>query len=400
MIEFSSCSLQGFFEVHCRDLSAVGIFIRTTERLKVATPIRFKFVLQDRVVFLMGTGRVAWGRNVPRAGAAAGLGLSFSELSPASANLMERMLEFKEAKIQLVDSPSLDAELAMIGDEAAAVPFKDTLTIKATISAPAPRILDSADRSSAAGTIEMAPPASIHEASASSPCSRTGEQSADKRGKEIRRVKSGQVPWLRWAVVLLILGAGAGIFLLNSSPHPAAHPQRSSQPQGERVAPIENAMGTKKNVTEKKVQIRIDSVPTGARIIINGKDTGKRTPAELANLNPEVELALLIDLPGKKLNRTRLRPASNLEYVARLKPARRRVQLSTNPKGAMVFLNSFKLGTTPLEIKKTIHPKGTYWIRVEADGYQPLVLKILGSDLTWQRQGDDEVSKILLSLEK
>lgn len=400
-IEYSCVSLQEFFHRYSRDLSAKGIFVRTTEIPEVTAPLRFKFLLNNGGVFLVGEGNVAWARKEVRSGAAAGFTVSFSKLSPFSESLLERMLEYKQAKIQLVDSPSLDDELDAIGDEAARVFLEDALEIKALPIALAPVASDSADWSSAAGTIDMVSSAGAEEMSMVAQRLLTEKQKSAGRGQGSRGVLRGLGQWGWWIMALLILAIVGGLWIFSPPlSHVTSRPSISRTARAASTDKAATGSSSRAVIAREMVQLRVDSSPPGALISVNGKSTGKNTPAELDHLDAELALELLLDLKGQKLHRVRVRPGEKREYIAKLRPARRKVLLSTAPQGAQAFLNGFYIGTTPLEIKRVLKPRATYWIRVEADGYKTKAIKILGKELPWQRQGEDEVSRISLSLEK
>jgi len=58
----------------------------------------------------------------------------------------------------------------------------------------------------------------------------------------------------------------------------------------------------------------------------------------------------------------------------------RRISVTTEPSGALVWINDKEVGRTPLETNFKFH--GVYDVRVELEGYEPLVTHA-GTKLPW-----------------
>ena len=65
----------------------------------------------------------------------------------------------------------------------------------------------------------------------------------------------------------------------------------------------------------------------------------------------------------------------------------RRLVISSEPAGALVFLNDQEVGRTPLEVPFTWY--GTYSVRLEREGYQTLETEQLAERPWWEAPGPD-----------
>ncbi len=147
-------------------------------------------------------------------------------------------------------------------------------------------------------------------------------------------------------------------------------------------------------LTPVKGTISVTGSPTGASVFINGKDTGKVTPAEFT-LDPETE-SIVVRKAGYLDATTEIKLAAgqSVSYAPSLLAAGRtdnikvvgggmgklfgggnstqgmaRIEIKTDPKGAKVTINGTALAkTTPLEIQVEA---GNYDITIQKEGYQP-----------------------------
>ncbi len=106
-IKFKSATFDQFMERYAVDVSRGGIFIRTKQPLAVGTPLNFEFTLQDGSPLLAGDGTVIWIReaDAARPSVAAGMGVRFDKLQPASQGTLERILAQKEGRAPRSSSP-------------------------------------------------------------------------------------------------------------------------------------------------------------------------------------------------------------------------------------------------------------------------------------------------------
>jgi len=71
----------------------------------------------------------------------------------------------------------------------------------------------------------------------------------------------------------------------------------------------------------------------------------------------------------------------------------RRLLISSEPAGALVYLNDQEVGRTPLEVPFTWY--GTYDVRLEREGYQTLQTQQLAEQPWWEKPGPDLVAEAL-----
>ena len=114
--------------------------------------------------------------------------------------------------------------------------------------------------------------------------------------------------------------------------------------------------------------IAIDSVPKGARIMVNGKSAGS-TPLTIELPAGEHELVLLAKRfkPWRELITVKANQPRKLETVS-LQPADGILTVQTNPTGATVMVGSNFAGRTPLELKLTAATQ--HLIHVHKVGYE------------------------------
>ena len=147
-------------------------------------------------------------------------------------------------------------------------------------------------------------------------------------------------------------------------------------------------------LTPLKAWLNINVIPSGARILIDGKETGKFSPAEFT-LDPATHnVTLKKEGYFDSSTDIKLTAGQTLSYSPSLTPAGRtdnikvvgggfkklfgggssegmsRMEVRTEPKGAQVTVNGTVLPkVTPFEI--LLEP-GNYQITLQKDGYQPI----------------------------
>lgn len=72
---------------------------------------------------------------------------------------------------------------------------------------------------------------------------------------------------------------------------------------------------------------------------------------------------------------------------------RRLVTITSEPAGATVWLNDRELGRTPVEAEFTYY--GTYDVRLELDGYEPLSTSAEATPPIWDNLGPDLVAEVV-----
>ena len=139
--------------------------------------------------------------------------------------------------------------------------------------------------------------------------------------------------------------------------------------------------------------LRVESTPQGASIRINGKDTGKITPAQFVLDPAELSVVLHKDEYLEESTTLQLSAGANLSYSPTLRAAGRtdniktvggfsklfggapahdmaQIEIKTDPKGAQILINGKTLAkTTPAVIQVEA---GNYDIVLQKEGYQPV----------------------------
>ena len=153
------------------------------------------------------------------------------------------------------------------------------------------------------------------------------------------------------------------------------------------------------SLTELGATVFVSSDPSGAAVIVDGQDSGKKTPTHVVlakgrhafsvrkagffEFASEAQLA-----PGQSLqlnptlkmmgNTDDIKTSSKLKLFGNRPRDMASLQIKTRPKGARVVINSREMDkTTPAEF--FLHP-GTYEIQITAYGYRPL-RKMVSLDL-------------------
>jgi len=167
-------------------------------------------------------------------------------------------------------------------------------------------------------------------------------------------------------------------------------------------------------LTPLKAWLNINVTPSGARILIDGKETGKFSPAEFT-LDPATHnITLKKEGYFDSSNDIKLTAGQRLSYSPSLTPAGRtdnikvvgggfkklfgggssegmsRMEIRTEPKGAQVTVNGTVVPKiTPFEIQ--LEP-GNYQITLEKDGYQP-VHKSITTQANQKLKIEEQLSK-------
>lgn len=87
-------SFDAFIEEYVTNLSRTGAFLKTRSPLAVGTKVNLRFtVLHDEMEFIEGVGEVVRVQDDPP-----GVGVVFSELSPASQAVLDRLLAQRDQR--------------------------------------------------------------------------------------------------------------------------------------------------------------------------------------------------------------------------------------------------------------------------------------------------------------
>lgn len=105
-------SIDAFLSEYVSDISQGGVFIRSRSPLAVGTRVELRFtIILDDVETIEGEGDVV--RAVTE-GAVPGMGVVFTELTPRSREVIERLLAYRETlerSVVVVDESSRSGEL-------------------------------------------------------------------------------------------------------------------------------------------------------------------------------------------------------------------------------------------------------------------------------------------------
>lgn len=71
----------------------------------------------------------------------------------------------------------------------------------------------------------------------------------------------------------------------------------------------------------------------------------------------------------------------------------RTISITSQPEGALVYLNDEEVGRTPLEVPFTFY--GTYDVRLEAEGHQPLWTTAEAKPPFWEHPGPDLIAEAI-----
>jgi uncharacterized protein (TIGR02266 family) len=428
-IKFKSASLQQFIERYSVDVSKGGIFIRTPKPLAVGTALKFEFQLQDGSQLITGNGTVVWIResDPDKAGVAPGMGVRFDFLPPDSQKVLDQVLAQKQQAMEFSDQPtrvasptdaSAMAEASEPEPQPKPAPRPEVVAPLPAAPPPEPEPEPEPEppppvraAEPPPKAVEPAPPEEEPESArkerlakilfssdetpqpTDEPPPRYPDSDDLEPSPVVEERKSSAVGWI---VIVLLIGVCVAAYFLflhkPSKPTTAAKPDATPTVQAGKDStptPASKPAGVTQKVT---------SEPEGAKILVDGKDTGKVTPADL-DLEPEKEVEIRLDLPGKKLFTKKVTPNAEAAVEAKLdKPSARRVQLVSDPAGAMVLLNGMRLGKAPLDYKKPL-PKGKVEVIFRLDGYNE-AKKDLAGEQTWTREGEDEVLSVSVTLEK
>jgi serine/threonine protein kinase len=116
--------------------------------------------------------------------------------------------------------------------------------------------------------------------------------------------------------------------------------------------------------------LEVNSDPAGASIWINGKDTGKKTPASIEKLSTGIH-EIELKLPQYEVFSIQINVSGKTPLSAKLIASRGNfgtVAISTIPEQCNITIDRQSYGLSPQEIKLA---PGTYALIIEKDGYYP-----------------------------
>jgi hypothetical protein len=193
-----------------------------------------------------------------------------------------------------------------------------------------------------------------------------------------------------WKTPQIISSLSPGVYKVTISKAGYATETRSIEVRGGSRASLEVTLAS------LKASLTVAGTPAGARIIIDGRDTGKLSPSEFS-LDPAVHnIALHKEGFFDSATDIKLSAGQTASYSPTLKLAGRtdnikvvgggfkkifgvgggstegmsRLEIKSDPKGAQITINGTALSkTTPVEVQ--VEP-GNYEITLQKDGYKPV----------------------------
>jgi len=197
---------------------------------------------------------------------------------------------------------------------------------------------------------------------------------------EGRSASSGRTPWTSGS--------------LKSGTYKVTISKSGYSPEVRRIEVVSgNRTSVDVKLTSSQGFLTVNSDPQGAGILINGKDTGKVSPAEFS-LDPAAQ-SIVVHKEGYLDAQTeiKLTAGQTVNYTPVLREAGRtdnikpiggflkvlgggaahgtaRVELKTHPEGAQIFINgTLNPKTTPVKLQ---FGPGNYDVRFQKEGYQPV----------------------------
>jgi hypothetical protein len=99
--------------------------------------------------------------------------------------------------------------------------------------------------------------------------------------------------------------------------------------------------------------LTIESVPSGARLFVDGVDTEKTTPVTIANLESNIEHRVRLELDGEEAETSTIsvRAGERQKTSVLIKSAMVRLRVESEPSGAEVHLNGRPIAFAPAELR-------------------------------------------------
>jgi len=128
------------------------------------------------------------------------------------------------------------------------------------------------------------------------------------------------------------------------------------------------------NLRQHKARLRVETVPPGATVLVDGKVYGQKTPAVLENLEPGKGYELQLTAHGHDSVTASVTPSGEetllIQRELPVSGGFAQISIESDPTGAQVYLNDVDTGqVTPMK-GHTIRP-GTYRVKVVTAGRPP-----------------------------
>ena len=142
------------------------------------------------------------------------------------------------------------------------------------------------------------------------------------------------------------------------------------------------------------IEMKVMSDPSGAKILVNRRSTGKKTPAVL-RFPTRREVAISLDMRGRKLVHWRGKPGSKPLYF-NLARSIRVVKLTSTPSGAAVLLGNQRVGITPTNLRRPFRATKTYTFAFAKGGFKD-EMRVVTGELPWARDPkNDDIEKMTI----
>jgi len=433
-IKFKSPDTDHFVERYAVDVSESGIFIRTPKPLAIGTTVNFEFQLQDSSPLMSGNGTVVWVRAMDskKVGGSAGMGIRFDKLGSHSQTVLEQVMNHKRRAEQFADEPTVagDPQQALeLADAAAATDaIRKSASMgqvaklassgngtSATASESTSKSADptkrvSQDRSGRLENIlfsDQSNKAESEQKTDSVPQASVPEEAATAAGDSAAAIepaaaatptfastpasgksKSSALVW--WIILAVFVAAGIAFLLQMRS--------GGEQTPAEAKAAVVVPKPKPPPAPPPKVSVSVTSSPEGAKVLLNGQDTGKTTPTQLDDLIATQAVDIAFDLPGKKLINRNITPGKEKAVAVDLnEPAERALNFISEPSGAAVIYNWKKIGVTPLVSVVEINPKRRNRVIFRLKGFVDGRVTV-PKEPEWTREGEREVYTVATTL--
>jgi len=150
--------------------------------------------------------------------------------------------------------------------------------------------------------------------------------------------------------------------------------------------------------TPDTVTLVVESMPNGARIFINGEDTGRNTKYEFKGLEKGDSQTIKLTLPGHEPMTTNVSldgPSDGHGVIRvyktiKLVPEKRSLTIVTKPTGALLTVDGVELGETPQTLNGIENRVGPLKFTLEKSGY-----KSVNQIRPWPLKPDGELTIVL-----
>jgi hypothetical protein len=142
--------------------------------------------------------------------------------------------------------------------------------------------------------------------------------------------------------------------------------------------------------------VPVSSVPPGATISIDGKESGQ-TPAKLP-LEPGKEVTVALKLKGFREWKWISKPKEGEALEAKLVPAEKLVEVTTTPPNAQLTVDGKVVGRTPFTVKQ-LDLARPHTLTLRLLGYAPISRQVTATD-NFEAKGDAEVLALAVTMEK